>query len=414
MKKIVLALFVLAALTSGTLWLAGCSRPANAAPAKGKQLYTCGMHPWVIQDHPGDCPICGMKLTPIRTDVGIEAAPGDFSGFVVEPAVVQNMNIRTARVRRGPLRKTIRALGTIEHSEAATVQVTTKFRGWIEKLYVNTTGQRVEEGDPLFEIYSPELYSAQTEYVLALTAPGESGVLRETARNKLKFFDISDEQIAELEKTRKPRKTLQILAPMSGYVMEKMVTQGQMVDAGMKLYELTDHSSVWVLAQVYEQDLPFIQTGQEAKVTLTYWPGKIFRGQVSFVYPTLDEKTRTATARIELPNPGHMLRPGMFASVEITPEMKPSALLVPDSAVLRSGEKNTVFVALPGGRFEPRTVTLGAAGENGEDEVLSGVSEGENIVTSGQFMLDSESQLREVIEKMAAPPTTTSTNAPQR
>jgi RND family efflux transporter MFP subunit len=201
---------------------------------------------------------------------------------------------------------------------------------------------------------------------------------------------------------------------MSGYVMEKMVTQGQMVDAGMKLYELTDHSSVWVLAQVYEQDLPFIQSDQEAMVTVTYWPGKIFRGQVSFVYPTLDEKTRTGTARIELPNPGHMLRPGMFASVEITPEMNASALLVPDSAVLRSGQKNTVFVALPGGRFEPRTVTLGLVGENAEDEVLSGVTEGENIVTSGQFMLDSESQLAEAIEKMAAPQTTTSTNAPQR
>jgi RND family efflux transporter MFP subunit len=187
-----------------------------------------------------------------------------------------------------------------------------------------------------------------------------------------------------------------------------------MVDAGMKLYELTDHSSVWVLAQVYEQDLPFIQSDQEAMVTVTYWPGKIFRGQVSFVYPTLDEKTRTGTARIELPNPGHMLRPGMFASVEITPEMNASALLVPDSAVLRSGQKNTVFVALPDGRFEPRTVTLGLVGENAEDEVLSGVSEGENIVTSGQFMLDSESQLAEAIEKMAAPQTTTSTNAPQR
>jgi RND family efflux transporter MFP subunit len=263
----------------------------------------------------------------------------------------------------------------------------------------------------LFEIYSPELYSAQNEYVLALASPDTSGELKESARRKLKFFDISDEQIVALEKTREPRKTLQIVAPASGYVMEKMVTQGQMVEAGTKLYEIADHSAIWVLAQVYEQDLPFIQSGQDAVLTVTYWPGKTFHGQVGFVYPTLDEKTRTATARIELPNPGHMLRPGMFASVEITPEMKSSSLLVPDSAVLRSGQKNTVFVALPGGRFEPRTITLGVAGENGEDEVLDGLSEGETIVTSGQFMLDSESQLREAIEKMASPQTNASMEA---
>ena len=391
-------------VTIGTL-LAGCSprqdQSVASAAQKDKTLYTCGMHPQVIQDHPGNCPICGMKLMPIlKSQAG---AASNVSEIAASPGMIQNMNIRTATVRRGPLRKTIRATGIIEHSEAATTQITTKFKGWVEKLYVSTTGQRVEEGEPLFEIYSPELYSAQNEFVLALNSAGNNNELKESARRKLKFFDISDQQIAELEKTREPRRTLQVVAPASGYVMDKMVTQGQMVEAGMKLYEIVDHSAVWVLAQVYEQDLPFIQSGQEAMLTVTYWPGKTFRGQVGFVYPTLDEKTRTATARIELPNPGHMLKPGMFASVEITPEMNASSLLVPDSAVLRSGQKNTVFVVLTGGRFEPRTVTLGLAGENGEDEVLSGVSEGEDIVTSGQFMLDSESQLREAIEKMAPP-----------
>jgi membrane fusion protein, copper/silver efflux system len=410
-----ISLFVLVtAVAAGTL-IVGCSpghdqNSASTSP-KEKTLYTCGMHPQVIQDHPGNCPICGMKLTPILKSPKDSAS--NVSEIAIGPGVIQNMNIRTATVRRGPLRKTIRATGIIEHNEATTTQITTKFRGWIEKLYVSTTGQHVDEGEPLFEIYSPELYSAQNEYVLALSSTGDSGELKESARRKLKFFDISDEQIAELEKTREPRKTLQIVAPASGYVMEKIVTQGQMVEAGTKLYEIADHSAIWVLAQVYEQDLPFIQSGQEAMLTVTYWPGKTFRGQVGFVYPTLDEKTRTATARIELPNPGHMLRPGMFASVEITPEMNSSSLLVPDSAVLRSGQKNTVFVALPGGRFEPRTVTLGLAGENGEDEVLSGVSEGENIVTSGQFMLDSESQLREAIEKMAPPPATSMQAHPQ-
>ncbi|HEX4264789.1 MAG TPA: efflux RND transporter periplasmic adaptor subunit [Verrucomicrobiae bacterium] len=404
-----ISILVLATALTAVAIMAGCSKgpveKAATAP-KEKTLYTCGMHPQVIQDHPGNCPICGMKLTPILKTS--EASAANMSQITISPGVVQNMNIRTATVRRGPLRKTIHSVGTIEHNEAATTQITTKFKGWIEKLYVNTTGQHVEEGEPLFEIYSPELYSAQNEYVLALSLPDSGGELKASARSKLKFFDVSDEQIAELEKTREPRKTLQVLAPASGYVMDKMVTQGQMVDAGMKLYEIADHSAIWVLAQVYEQDLPFVQPGQEATLTVRYWPGKTFSGQVSFVYPTLDEKTRTATARLELPNPGHMLRPGMFASVEITPEMKASSLLVPDSAVLRSGEKNTVFVALPGGRFEPRTVSLGLAGENGEDEVLSGLNEGETIVTSGQFMLDSESQLREAIEKMAPPAVTNS------
>jgi multidrug efflux pump subunit AcrA (membrane-fusion protein) len=405
---------LLIATVSAGIFVAGCSnnhdQGATAESAKGKTLYTCGMHPQVIQDHPGNCPICGMKLVPILKTTGASAA--NMSEITISPGVVQNMNIRTAKVRRGPLRKTIHATGIIEHNEATATQITTKFKGWIEKLYVSTTGQHVDEGEPLFEIYSPELYSAQNEYVLALASPDTSGELKESARRKLKFFDISDEQIAALEKTREPRKTLQIVAPASGYVMEKMVTQGQMVEAGTKLYEIADHSAIWVLAQVYEQDLPFIQSGQDAVLTVTYWPGKTFHGQVGFVYPTLDEKTRTATARIELPNPGHMLRPGMFASVEITPEMKSSSLLVPDSAVLRSGQKNTVFVALPGGRFEPRTITLGVAGENGEDEVLDGLSEGETIVTSGQFMLDSESQLREAIEKMAPPQTNASMEAP--
>ncbi|HEY2082188.1 MAG TPA: efflux RND transporter periplasmic adaptor subunit [Verrucomicrobiae bacterium] len=412
MTKTISILLLVLAVGAG-IFVAGCSndhsQAATAATAKGKTLYTCGMHPQVIQDHPGNCPICGMKLTPILKTS--QASATNMSEITINPGVVQNMNIRTAQVRRGPLRKTIHATGIIEHNEATETQITTKFKGWIEKLYVSTTGQHVEEGEPLFEIYSPELYSAQNEYVLALASPDTSGELKESARRKLKFFDISDEQIAALEKTREPRKTLQIVAPASGYVMDKMVTQGQMVEAGTKLYEIADHSAIWVLAQVYEQDLQFIQSGQEAMLTVTYWPGKTFHGQVSFVYPTLDEKTRTVTARIELPNPGHMLRPGMFASVEITPEMKSSSLLVPDSAVLRSGQKNTVFVALPGGRFEPRTVTLGVAGENGEDEVLDGLSEGETIVASGQFMLDSESQLREAIEKMASPQTNASMEA---
>ena len=224
--------------------------------------------------------------------------------------------------------------------------------------------------------------------------------MREAALEKLKFFDISDAQIAALEKAREPRKTLEILAPADGFVIEKNVVQGQMVDAGMTLYRLADLGIVWVYAQVYEQDLPYVQLGQEATVKLSSLPDREFRGRVTYIYPNVDEKTRTARVRLEFENPGYFLKPGMFVSAQITSELEPSALLVPDSAVLRSGEKNTVFVALPGGKFDPRTVVLGLEAEQDQYEVISGLQEGDRVVTSGQFMLDSESQLREAIEKM--------------
>ena len=281
--------------------------------------------------------------------------------------------------------------------------MTTKFKGWIEKLDVDATGQLVHRGEPLFEIYSPELYSAEAEYLAMLNSTNGSGgtTLRDAARDKLKFFDISDAQIADLEKSPAPKKTLEILAPADGFVIEKGIVQGQMVDAGMKLYRLANLGIVWVFAQVYEQDLPYVQLGQEATVKLSSLPDREFRGRVTYVYPNVDEKTRTAKVRLEFENPGYFLKPGMFVSAQITAELEPSALLVPDSAMLRSGEKNTVFVALPGGKFDPRTVVLGPESEHDMVEVISGLQEGERIVASGQFMLDSESQLREAIQKMS-------------
>ncbi len=446
------ALLALVAVITAVVWFASHAshRPPGTATQSPKTLYTCGMHPQVIQDHPGNCPICHMKLTPIMRSSGpgevsttsgerrikfyrstmnpgeVRQTPGkDSMGMdmvpvyedestagsqtiSIDPVTIQNMGIRTALVTNGPLRRVIRTVGTIDYNEPALADVTTKFKGWIEKLYVDATGTMVMRGQPLFEIYSPDLYSAQTEYLLVLnSAPatdltGQSA-LRETARLKLKYYDISDEQIAELERTRQPKKTLRIVAPQDGFVVEKDVVEGQMVEAGMRIYRLADLALVWVYAQVYEQDLPFIQLGQEALVSLSYLPDRQFRGRVTFLYPTVDEKTRTARVRMEFHNPGYLLKPGMFASVELRAELKPSALLVPDMAILRSGEKNTVFVALEGGRFEPRTVVLGPPAENDMYAVFSGLKAGERVVTSGQFMLDSESQLREAIQKMLEP-----------
>ena len=369
-------------------------------------LYTCGMHPQVIQDHPGNCPICGMKLTPIRNGAGAETATHS-SAIAVDAATQQNMNLRTATVERGPLRKTIRTVGAIDYNETALADVATKFKGWIEKLNVDATGQLVHRGEPLFEIYSPELYSAEAEFLLAINSgftndPG-AVALRETAASKLKFFDVSDQQIAELEKSRTARKTLPVFAPMSGFVIEKNVVAGQMVDAGMRLYRIADLGIVWVIAQVYEQDLPFLKLGQEAIVKVGSLPDREFRGRVTFIYPTVDEKTRTAKVRLEFENPGYFLKPGMFVSAQIQAELQESAVLVPESAVLRSGTRNTVFVALDGGKFEARDVALGVEAENDLIQATSGLSAGERVVTSGQFLLDSESQLREAIDKMRGP-----------
>jgi membrane fusion protein, copper/silver efflux system len=435
--KSTLAYLICASLFLGVF--ASCSK--STSPPE-KTLYTCSMHPQVVQDKPGDCPICGMTLVPVRKDTASAGKDGRESGrkvkyykstmllgeisqtprkdsmgmdmvpvyegeeetqaISVDPATVQKMGVRTAVATKGPLRRVIRTVGTIDYNETALADVTTKFRGWIEKLYVDSSGKQVHKSEPLFDIYSPDLYSAQSEYVLALNQGGTGG-LKASARQKLKLFDVSEDQIAQLEKTRQPQRTLRVDAPIDGIVVEKNAVQGQMVEAGMKLYRLADLGIVWVQSQIYEQDLSLLKLGQEAEVSLSYLPDRKFRGRITYIYPTVDEKTRTARVRMEFHNPGLFLKPGMFATVELHAELEPDAILIPDTAVLRSGDKNTVFVALENGKFQPRLVTLGPRGDNDQYQILSGLKEGERVVTSGQFLLDSESQLREAIQKMLNP-----------
>jgi multidrug efflux pump subunit AcrA (membrane-fusion protein) len=403
-----------------------------------EQLWTCGMHPQIIKKQPGNCPICGMALTPVRANkaggtggerkikhykstmsaevspapakdsmgmdmvpVYEDAAPSDALTIQIDAVTIQRMNLKTDSVTRGPVRREIRSVGTVTYNERGLHDITTKYEGWIEKLHVNATWTAVKAGEPLFEIYSPDLYNAQLNYIVALRGEGkESGPLTRAALARLQLFDVTPEFIAGIVRSGEPQRTYVFHAPIDGIVIEKMAVAGQMVKPGERIFRLADLSSVWVLAQIYENDLPFVQAGQEATVRATYGRDRELKGEVALILPQIEEQTRTATARIVLPNPEGYLRPGMFVDVRFTAQIADSAVLVPEMAVLRSGERNTVFIAHEGGSFDPREVKLGARTQDGRYQVLAGLKEGERVVTSGQFMLDSESQLREAIQKM--------------
>ena len=415
----------------------------GAGLAAAEQLWTCGMHPQIIKKEPGNCPICGMKLTPIRANAakgGGAAASGErkikyykstmIPGVIsdkpgkdahgmdmvpvyegedtsaenniqIDAATTQRMNLKTALVEKGPVRREVRTVGIVAYNERGLRDITTKYEGWIEKLNVNATWTTVKAGDPLFEIYSPDLYNAQLNYVLAIRAEGDQGgPLTRAALARLQLFDVPADFIGELKRSGEAKRTLVFRAPADGVVIEKMAIEGQMMKPGERIYRLADLSTVWVEAQIYEKDLPYLRNEQAATIRTSYGPERKFEGTVQLLLPQVEAQTRTATARIVLPNPELFLRPGMFVEVSFASQLADDAVLVPDMAVLRSGERNTVFVALDGGFFEPREVKLGSRSEGGFYQVLAGLKAGERVVTSGQFMLDSESQLREAIQKM--------------
>jgi Cu(I)/Ag(I) efflux system membrane fusion protein len=458
---------------AGTLgpWTCMHGSSAAEAPATGTAdaavtWYTCAMHPDVIRDAPGDCPRCGMRLQPIPPDraaaMGLAGAtrpadpkpssgerkvlywkssmiPGEVhqepgkdsmgmdlvpvyedevsagNAIRIDPVIEQDMGVRFATVTRGPLRRTVRAVGYVAYDETTLAVISTKVDGWIEKLHLDQTGAQVHGGDPLFDLYAPELFSAQEEYLAALrgrqtadvpAVPGsrlDSEDLVRAARTRLEYFDVPDEQIRTLEQTRRIRKTLTIKAPFTGIVTEKNVIDGQMVKAGSELFRIADLSTVWVIAKVFEQDVPYVAVGQEALMTLSYLPGRTFRGRVTYVYPYLETNTREVSVRLEFHNPGYELKPGMYTTVTLVSEVAGEATLVPDTAILRTGTRDVVFVRTAPGRFEPREVRLGLRSEGNRVQVLSGVAPGETVVVSGQFLLDSESRLREAALKMIEP-----------
>ena len=337
------------------------------------------------------------------------------SGTVnVSPEKQQLVGIRTARAEVRSLVKKIRTVGIVTSDETKVAQVFTKVEGWIEKLFVNYTGKLVEKGQPLFTLYSPDLIATQDEYLLALQAKESlassslqeiragSASLLETTRRRLSLWDISDEQIAELQKSRQPKKTLTFFSPSSGFVIKKDAVQGMKVMPDKELYTITDLSVVWVNADIYEFDLPYVRVGQRATITLSYFPNRPFTGRVSWISPVLDEKTRTIKVRLEFSNPDFSLKPEMYANVEINVDAG-KGVAVPDEAVLDSGLRKVVFLDKGEGRFEPREVKLGGKFDS-YYEVLSGLSPGERILASASFLLDSESRLKEAMGAMAGMP----------
>lgn len=379
----------------------GTGGSATTGAESAGQLWTCGMHPTVIMDHPDNCPICGMKLTPMKRSGGSQESS---NAIYVDPAVRQNIGVRTAPAERMDLQRTIRATGLVAVDDARTFRVNLRFSGWIEKLYVNETGERVRKQQKLFDVYSPDLISAGEEYLLALKA--QSGVGGETllaaARDKLLNWGITPEQLDELAATGRVPRTLTIYSPAAGVIMRKQVVEGGVVTAGADLYEIADLSEVWVQAQIYEYELPWVKVGQKAMVSLPYDPDFRVKGDIRYIYPYLDQRTRTATIRLSVPNPNQILKPDMFADVDIVSRLRQNVVAVPREAVVRSGRRDLLFVDIGDGHFEPRPVQLGLEADEFKYEILSGVEPGEMVVISAQFLLDSELQLQEALAKLMA------------
>lgn len=377
-----------------------CSRqPVEGASDGGGRIlyYQSSMDPSFISLKPGKDGM-GMELKAVH-----EGDPGANLGTIVlNGATVQRMGVRLEPVRKEALTRIVRALGRMEFDETRVSSINMKFDGWIEKLYVDETGQYVKRGAPLFAVYSPELVASEEEYIQMLSGVGEGphvAHLREAARKRLLQFDVPASLVAELTRSRKAQRLVTIYSPADGYVVHKTAFEGTYVKKGGNLFTLADLKALWVMAEVYEFDSPWVAAGQVATVELDYLPGQLQEAVVDYVYPTLNEKTRTIQVRLELPNPRVALKPGMLATVRIHAKPVGETLVVPAEAVIHSGERNLVFVALGDGRFEPRELRLGVRGD-GVYQVLGGVVEGEQVVVSGQFLLDSESQLKMAVQKM--------------
>ena len=370
------------------------------------------MDPSEIYDGPGTSKM-GMDLIPVYAQENQQKSD---SSVLIDPAMVQNMGIRTSPVQRMDFTRMIRTVGEVQYDEEQLYHVNTKISGWIENLHVHFVGDQVQAGDSLIEIYSPELVATQQEYILALqnvhlaskstltSVLEDAEKLLASTRTRLEYWDIPASEIERLSETGEIKKTIVLTAPTTGVVIERNAIVGSYVDIGEDMFTIADLRTVWVHASFFENEVPWIRDGQPVEMRLSYLPGKTYSGKISYIYPYLREKARDVHVRLIFSNPDLDLKPGMYANVELQGKVISDAVVVPSEAIIRSGARAIVFIALGEGRFEPREVLLGEEGgpNNNYIRILDGLQGEEEIVVSAQFMLDSESRLQETIQKMLA------------
>lgn len=440
-NQVVIALIIVAVAGAGGAWLASREHHhqlVKMTDEQGKVYWTCPMHPQVHQDHPGNCPICGMKLVkreegaseantatgdskvlywydPMKPEVhfdkpgkspfmDMELVPkhasegGDAGGIVeIDPRMVQNLGIRTAKVERGTFSQRVDAVGSVDVDERRVVAIESRASGWVEDLQVRAVGEPVKRGQRVAGVYSPDLFAAQQE--LALAARSKDEALISATRQRVMLFGISPAQIESVLRSGKPERQAAVVAPTDGVVTELNVRQGQQVMPGTPLMRVADLSQIWVTVEIPELQGGWIAQGRSAEARLSAIPGKVFEGKVEYVYPNLETQTRTLRARISIPNPEGALKPGMFAEVALFGGPRDNTLLVPTEAVIRTGERDVVILAEGDGKFRPAMVKIGDD-RQGQTEILEGLDEGETIVVSGQFLIDSEANLRGALARM--------------
>lgn len=441
--RILLMVVLVAAFAGAGWWLAQTPTPhthqlVKQTTPEGEAYYTCPMHPQVRQPEPGNCPICGMKLLkkagdadavsasgrkvlywydPMKPeqhfdapgkspymDMDLKAKYADEAGnniVDIDPRMVQNLGIRTATVKREAFVQRVDTVGAVEVDERRIVAVESRVAGWVEQLHVRAVGDKVRRGQPVAGIYAPDLYAVQEELVLAANS-GDAGLVS-AARRRLAFLGLPEAQIEKVFQTKQAQRRTPVLASSDGVITELNVREGSQVIPGTALLRIVDLSRIWIIVEIPEVQGNWVAEGGEAEVHIEAQPGKVFNGSVEYIYPRLDVQTRTVRARIALDNPDLVIKPGMYADVTLFGSPRAGTLLVPSEAVIHTGERSVVILDEGAGRFRPATVKIGDDRE-GQTEILSGLVEGENIVISGQFLIDSEANLRGAMARMAGDP----------